>query len=508
LIGCLVLIVMLIGFTVMQNAFASGGLAQGAISDVERKALALAGSGEIIFDWDVDADRVYLSPEAEAQLGFARGELEGPASAWLEFLHPFERDRYRTCLDTLLEQRCGRINQEFRLRSADGHYFWYHMKARPVVSNEGDVIRVVGTLADVTQKKNAQERLLHDAVHDNLTGLPNRELFFDRLEAALLLAETDPRIRPTVLCIDIDRFKKVNESIGLSAGDSILLTVARRLGRVLRPQDTLARISGDQFTIVIISESETDQVIALANMIKRTVSTPVTFGESEVPLSASIGIALFDPQLHPKREDMLNDAEIAARYGKRSGGNRIEVFRPSMRTFGTDRVTLDADLRRALDRGEMKVYFRPIVRLEDRTVAGFESLLRWDHPRLGRLSPAEFIPIAEQAGSIADLGVFIMDRTARELAAWQSALDVDPPLFASVNLSSRQLLRHDLLHDVKGVLSRTNVTPGTLKLEFTESLVMENPEYAAQILAHIRDLGAGLSLDNFGTGHSSLSYLQ
>ncbi len=508
LIGGLVLIVMLIGFTVMQNAFASGGLAQGAISDVERKALALAGSGEIIFDWDVDADRVYLSPEAEAQLGLARGELEGPASAWLEFLHPFERDRYRTCLDTLLEQRCGRINQEFRLRSADGHYFWYHMKARPVVSNEGDVIRVVGTLADVTQKKNAQERLLHDAVYDNLTGLPNRELFFDRLEAALLLAETDPRIRPTVLCIDIDRFKQVNESIGLSAADSILLTVARRLGRVLRPQDTLARISGDQFTIVIISESETDQVIALANMIKRTVSTPVTFGESEVPLSASIGIALFDPQLHPKREDMLNDAEIAARYGKRSGGNRIEVFRPSMRTFGTDRVTLDADLRRALDRGEMKVYFRPIVRLEDRTVAGFESLLRWDHPRLGRLSPAEFIPIAEQAGSIADLGVFIMDRTARELAAWQSALDVDPPLFASVNLSSRQLLRHDLLHDVKGVLSRTNVMPGTLKLEFTESLVMENPEYAAQILAHIRDLGAGLSLDNFGTGHSSLSYLQ
>jgi EAL domain-containing protein (putative c-di-GMP-specific phosphodiesterase class I) len=243
-------------------------------------------------------------------------------------------------------------------------------------------------------------------------------------------------------------------------------------------------------------------------MIKRTVSTPVTFGESEVPLSASIGIALYDSQLHPKREDILEDAEIAARYGKRSGGNRIEVFRPSMRTFGTDRVTLDTDLRRALDRGEMKVYFRPIVRLEDRTVAGFEALLRWDHPRLGRLSPAEFIPIAEEAGSIVDLGVFVMDRTAHELAAWQSALDVDPPLFASVSLSSRHLLRHDLLHDVRGVLSRSNLVQGTLKLEFTESLVMENPEYAAQILMHLRDLGAGLSLDNFGTGHSSLSYLQ
>ncbi|MFZ1960020.1 MAG: EAL domain-containing protein [Methylovirgula sp.] len=508
LIGGLVLIVMLIGFTVMQNAFAGSGLAHGVISDAERKALALTGCGDIIFDWDVTSDRVYVSPEVEMQLGLPRGALEGPASAWLDLLHPFERDRYRACLDTILEQRRGRINQQFRLRAADGHYFWFHLKARPVIGPEGEVIRVIGTLADVTEHKMAETRLLRDAVHDNLTGLPNRELFFDRLEAALLLAQTDSKIRPTVICIDIDRFKQINESIGFSAGDSVLLTVARRLGRILKPQDCLARLGGDQFAAVLISESGTDQIISVANVVRHAVSTPVTFGENEVPLAASIGLSLYDPQLHAKREDMLNDAEIAVRHSKRLGGNRIEVFRPSMRSLRSDRLTLEGDLRRALDRGEINILFQPIIRLEDRTVAGFEALLRWDHPRLGRLGPAEFIPIAEETGGIVELGVFAMERTARELSAWQRALDVDPPLFASVNISSRQLLRHDLIQDVKTVLSRVEVARGTLKLEFTEGLVMENPEYMAQILARLHELGAGLSLDDFGTGHSSLTYLQ
>nr|WP_232627926.1 sensor domain-containing phosphodiesterase [Methylobacterium sp. Leaf118] len=514
LIGGLVLIVMLIGFTVMQHAFAGGGLSHSLVSDTERRALALTGAGDTVFDWDVPGDRVFAGSEIETQLGLRRGTLEGPAANWLGLLHPFDVERYSAALDTVIEERRGRIVHDFRLRSAAGPYAWYRLKARPVIGTDGEVIRIVGTISDVTELKTAEERLLHDAVHDSLTGLPNRELFRDRLDAGLAMAGQDPRLRPAVIVLDIDRFKTINDAIGLSAGDSILLTLSRRLGRLLRPQDTLARVAGDEFAVILLSEREPDRILAFAEMIRRAIATPVTYADREVFLTVSVGVALYEagpgtPSAgQQRRDEVIKNAQIAMIQAKRGGGDRIEVFRANMRTERSDRLMLEADLRKAIERNEIRVLFQPVVRLEDRTVAGFETQLRWDHPKLGRIPPATFLPVAEETGVIVALGNFAIERTALELAAWQRSLDVEPPIFAIVNVSSRQLLRHDLLHDVKTVIARTGVLPGSLKLEMSEGLVMENPEYAAQMLARVHDLGAGLCLDDFGTGYSAISYLQ
>ncbi len=506
LLGGLVLIVMLIGFTVMQHAFA-GGITHGIVSDVERRALALTGAGDMIWDWDVSADKVYTSPETEHALGLKRGALEGPAAQWLDVLHPLDRDRFRASLDNVVEQRRGRLTQDFRLRAADGRFVWFALKARPVVGSDGEVVRLVGTLTDVTEFKNAEERLLFDAVHDNLTGLPNRELFLDRMEAAFAFARSDTNVRPSVLVIDLDRFKQVNDSVGIAIGDSILLTIARRLSRLLKPHDTLARLSGDQFAAILLSEKEPARIVAFVETMRRALRAPIAFNDREIFLTASIGLALAESQPH-RTEEVIKDAELAMYYAKRIGGDRIEIFKPAMRSRKTDRLTMELELRRAIEREEIKILYQPIVRLEDRMIAGFEALARWDHPKLGRLSPSEFISIAEEIGLIVDLGLFVLERTARQLAIWQHANRNREPVFASVNVSSRQLLRHDLIQDLRSVLARSALARGTLKLELTESLVMENPEHAAQMLTRIKELGAGLALDDFGTGHSSLAYLQ
>ena len=327
--GGLVLIVLLMGFTVMQHAFAGGGIQQGLFSDLERQSLALTGSGDIVWDWDVARDRVTTIPDVALPLGLSPGTFHGPARNWLPKIHPDDRDRFRTVLDVALEHRKGRLNHQFRLRARDGHYHWFNLRARPVLGSNGEAIRCVGTVVDVTEQKNSEERLLHDAVHDNLTGLPNRELFLDRLDSVIALAGLESGVRPTIFMIDIDRFKRVNDSLGISAGDTILLTLTRRLKRLLKPQDTLARVSGDQFGLILLSESDAGRVAALAEAITRTVRAPISFAQREIILTASVGLVTWvDQKTSPSSWSRTRSSPCTRRSGMAATGSSPSA-RPS-----------------------------------------------------------------------------------------------------------------------------------------------------------------------------------
>lgn len=507
LFGGLVLLTLLIGFTVMQHAFAGGAVDQGEASDVERRALAVMGAGDVVWDWDVVADQVHAAPELEAALGLKRGALQGPAADWAEIVHSADRDRFRAALDALLDERRGRLVETFRLRGADGHYLWYMLRARPVVGADGEVVRCVGTLLDVNTAKTTEERLLQNAVEDNLTGLPNRRLFIDRVEAALAFADGQEAPRPPVMVLDVDRYKKITDSVGVATGDTILITLARRLTRLMRPQDTLARLDGDQFGLLLVSTRSPEEAMDVAEAVKRALAAPISFGGRELRLTASIGLAIPGADVE-SGEELVRNAEVAMYQAKRFGGDRIEPFRPNMRAATTDRLLVSGELARALERGEMSVYYQPIVRLDDRSIAGFEAMLRWEHPRYGRRPPQEFLALAEESGLIIDFGLFCLDEAARQLATWQAQVPGEPPLFMSIGVSSRQFLRQDFLQDLSNALAHYELEPGSLKLELAENLVMENPEHSLHILERVRELGGGLALDDFGAGHSNLAALQ
>ena len=503
--GGLVLIVLLIGFTVMQHAFAGGAYQQGLFSDLERQSLALTGSGDTVWDWDVARDRVVTTPDISMRLGLDAGSMHGPVRNWLPRLHPDDRDRFRATLDVLLEHRKGRLNHEFRIRAEDGHFHWLQIRARPVLGSNGEIIRCVGTVIDVTEQKNSVERLLQDALHDNLTGLPNRQVFLDRLQGVLALAPGGETIRPTVMAIDIDRYKQVNDTLGIAAGDNILIALTRRLRRLLKPQDTLARLSGDEFGLILVSERDPAKVADFADAVSKAIMVPINFANREIVLTASIGLSSWVDQ-QENAAGLLADAELAMYRAKRAGGNKVEPFRPVFRASGTDRLQLETDLRRAIERKELSLAYQPIISLKDGEIAGFEALMRWEHPKRGSIPPSEFVPIAEMSNLIGPLGMFAMERAAADLTSWQSQTG-EVPIFVSVNLSSAQLINADLYNDVRALMQKTQVNPAQIKLELTESVMMENPEQSKLVLAKLKETGVSLALDDFGTGYSALGYL-
>ena len=505
LAGGLVLVVLLTGFTILQVAFSGGAFHENLFSNVELQALAVTGSGGIVWDWDVGRDRLTTTPNLGLQLGLGPAALLGPAKNWLRHVHAGDRENFRAALDAVVEKRRGKIDLVLRLRSGETQHGWYRISARPVIGADGSVIRCIGTATDVSAQKRAEERLLHDAVHDNLTGLPNRELFFDRIGAAVALAAAGGAVLPTVFVIDIDRFKEVNESVGMNAGDTLLITMARRLKQQLRSQDTLARIGGDQFGVVLVSETEPAEIAAFAEAVKQTVKTPVSFAEREIVLTPSVGLATWSAECR-RGEELFKDAELALHQAKRFGGDRVEPFRPAFRDGSSNVVQIEADLHRAIERGQIGLVYQPIIRAARGEVAGFEALMRWNHPRRGEVPPSEFIAVAERSDLIGELGAHALEMAAMQLMEWETAL-TDTPVFVSVNVSSQQLVRRDFTSQIAGILARHPQRTHTLRVEITETSLMQNPEQNVRVLERVKALGVGLALDDFGTGYSSLSYL-
>ncbi len=509
LVGGVTLMVVLLGFTVTQFAFGSLEPAYGAApSEQSLRALAVDCAGVGTFDWNNRRDEVRVGAFVEAALGLNSGELSTSVSEFLKYVHPSDRDRFKMSLLSAQERGGGRLNADFRLRHSDNTYRWFDLEAGSVQTTDRSNVRCVGLLRDVTDDKRSQERLLRDAVNCSLTGLPNRELLLDRLSVACQRAKTEVDVRPTVIVVDIDRFKGVNDSLGLHVGDSLLLTVARRLQRHLEANDTLSRIGGDQFAILITTQQEARELASLAERIRRSLRSPIKIAGREVVLTGSLGIAIYDGE-EEGPEDLLKAAELAMYRAKRSGADKIEMFRQEMREDQNDRSQMERDLRTALQNDQLKVSFQPIIYLPTEELAGFEALVRWQHPKKGLIGPDEFVPVAEQSDLINKLGSYVLNKATSVAAGWQKILPrQDDPLFLSVNISSRQLLRQELVHEVRHVINKSAMPRGTLRLEITESLVMSNPERSVDMLNQLRSAGAKLALDDFGSGYSSLSYLQ
>jgi diguanylate cyclase (GGDEF)-like protein len=359
---------------------------------------------------------------------------------------------------------------------------------------------------DITQRKLAEEQLLHDAFHDALTDLPNRALFMDRLRRAILRTKRQENYRFAVLFLDLDGFKVVNDSLGHASGDQLLIAIGRRLEQGMRRGDTLTRLGGDEFAILADDISDVQDAAHLADRVRNELKAPFNLGGHEVFATASIGIALGTKDRQCP-EDLLRDADTAMYHAKAQGKERHVVFDQAMHTSVVERLRLETDLRRALERREFQVHYQPICVLATGQIAGFEALLRWEHQERGWISPSSFVPLAEETGLILPIGLWVLRAACQQLHEWQSSGPEHRALLMSVNLSSKQLMDPNIVAQIEQVLQETGVSPEHLKLEITESVIMEHPPSAAEVLQQLKDRGIQLSLDDFGTGYSSLSYL-
>jgi len=473
----------------------------------ERYALAARGANDGLWDWNLLTDEVYYSPRWKAMLGYAEDEIGGSPFQWLNRVHPEDVERFKAAINAHVAGATPQLEDEHRVFHKDGAYRWVLCRGVAVHDAHGKAYRLAGSQTDITERKLAEEQLLHDAFHDTLTALPNRALFIDLLARSLGRAQRRADYRFAVLFIDLDRFKVINDSLGHSVGDELLQALTRRIERCVRPGDTVARLGGDEFTILLDDIGSSSDATRVADRIQHELSQPFTLRGHEVFTSASIGIAL-SATGYDRAEDLLRDADIAMYRAKALGKARYEVFDTAMHARAKALLELETDLRRAIERGEFLLQYQPVVSLASGLIVGFEGLIRWQHPQRGLIGPSSFIPMAEETGLIIPIGRWVLREACRQAQEWQVRFPAMGNLTISVNLSGKQFAQARLVEDVDQALKESGLDAHRLRLEITESAVMEDAPSAMAMIDQLRALNVKVDIDDFGTGYSSLSYLQ
>jgi diguanylate cyclase (GGDEF)-like protein/PAS domain S-box-containing protein len=481
---------------------------QKAIGDLshseQRYSLAVRAANDGIWDWDLVAGRIYFSPRWRTILGQPEQGSDDDPSTWLDLVHAGDVLRLRGAIEAHLDGRTPHLQSEHRMRHADGTWRWVMTRGLAIRGVDGKPTRMAGSLSDITDRRIAQLRLQHDALHDTLTGLPNRTLFMDRATQILQRSIRDPQAGCAVLFLDVDRFKQVNDSLSHAVGDHLLIAFAGRISAALRPGDTVARLGGDEFTVLLEDIMGAEDVTVVANRILRSFDQAFEIDGNELFVSASIGIALSAPGLGPA--DLMANADIAMYDAKRRGRARSAVFDESMHRRVVDRLARETELRQVVECSLLEIHYQPIIDLASGAICGLEALARWpaDWPFV---APSEFISIAEETGVIGALGQHVMRTALITLSGWRHDGLISDDVCMSVNLSGRQLDDPGLAEQVRAAIDLARLPANALKLEITESTLMQEVQRTQHVFSEVCSSGVGLHLDDFGTGYSSLTAL-
>jgi diguanylate cyclase (GGDEF)-like protein/PAS domain S-box-containing protein len=471
----------------------------------ERYALAAQGANDGLWDWDVASGEVYLSARWKSMLGHEEHEIGCHIDAWFSHVHPDDLPGLKRALEAYAGGRKTHIQHEYRMVHKDGRQVWVLCRGIVLSDARGRPVRLAGSQTDITGRKKAEEQLHRHALHDGLTGLPNRALLMDRLEQAIARAKRTPDARFGVLFLDLDHFKTINDSLGHLAGDELLIEIAQRLTECLRSIDTVARLGGDEFAIIVADVESDEAASVVAERMQEALRAPFDIGGHRVFTSASVGITLSSDQ-YQRAEDFLRDADTAMYRAKSQGRARHQFFDGHMHEQAMERLSVEAGVRRALESEAFVLHYQPVVSLETGETVGLEALIRWNHPDRGILAPAEFLGVAEESGLILPVSEWVVRSACEQASRWQR--ESARTIRVSINVPPRQLKDPFLVKLISEHLARTGLPPSALGLELVESSLIENREAIVDNLQQLRAMGIYIAVDDFGTGYSSLSYLK